>query len=373
MLFIATVLLVYFGRGSSQEWVYSENGGIPANAFVAGTDDDGENLYVCKVFFKTETCVGKVNANLGNCLIPYLYEEHSRSTYFVLTVPPWEEYTLAWSSTEYESGNVPGNAVRVAFGIYVGRYNSNSYTIPGKIVQRHNAFFYGHKGQEYQPSSYEVLLKTTRSVDHYKLYNVVYDLTSVSYDLSPNQVTLSRKNVTNESPHDVTAVLSMDFTDFKTSEWSQTKSFEVHEGIKISVTAKIPHFGEASSEVELGSSQSSSYTQGGSYETSETTTHEITVNLPAYSNVVVSMIAKEGTGSIPYTGTLRVFFTNRQYYDQDNVEGIYTGVHYTSFDTSIKSSALKIEGNGGIKIVSAFSIWIGVLFYNLYINIFLPR
>lgn len=368
---LIVTLMIGFGCAFGQEWVQTSEGEIPDNALVAGTDTDDLVLYVCRAYFQTETCVGKVNAKLRTCRIPYFDEEHEVSTYEVLTSPPWEEYTLEWSDRMYGNGDVPENAVPADSGVFVGRLKWNGHFIPGKIVQKTNAFYYGYDGVEYRSDDYMVLLKETLSVDHYELHNVEYYLDEVLLDLSPDQVTLSQKTVTNDSPYDTTSVLSMAFTDTKTSDWSQMNGIEIQRGGRISVTAKIPYV-DISGEFSWGSTRSASYTQGGSYETSETTTHEVTVNLPAYSNVNVAMLAKKGTATIPYEGILRIFFTNREGYKQVDIEGIYEGVQYTSFETSIKSSPLETDGNGVVKQVSISSLWMAALFLSFSMCIFFP-
>ncbi|KAJ8027326.1 Natterin-1 [Holothuria leucospilota] len=367
MLIIAFLLLGGFERVFGQEWVQSSGGKIPDNAFPGGTDKDGSVLYVCKAHFPKETCAGKVSNELGNCRIPYHDKELNVSTYEVLTSPPWEDYTLAWTDDDYTNGALPGNAVSTDTGFYVGRYNKDGRYIPGKIVVSLGVLYYGYAGREHSTENYEVLVKTSRSVDHYELYNVKYYLDQVAYDLSPEQIVLSQKTVVNAGSYHTTESLSMNFEDDKTREWSFTSGFEVHAGINITVTAELPIFGNSSSstEVELGASCSTSYTHGGVYETSETTTKELTVNLPAYNNVSVFILGKRETCNIPYRGTLKVVFTNGDSYTQSGVEGMYTGVQSTSFETSIKSTP-----NKGIKTVSTFSIWITILFLNFHMNIF---
>ncbi|WP_411016199.1 DM9 repeat-containing protein, partial [Salmonella sp. s51884] len=105
-------------------------------------------------------------------------KEYNDYYYQVLTRPPWADYTLEWKG-KYYWGNIPSGAVSGGPGIYVGRYRRRRrYYVPGKVVPKHWAMFYGYNGKEYHVNRrYEVLVKKDRKISHYDLTNVKYDFT----------------------------------------------------------------------------------------------------------------------------------------------------------------------------------------------------
>lgn len=178
-------------------------------------------------------------------------------------------------------------------------------------------------------------MKTSEAVERYEVLNIHYSLSQASQTLSPHYVTLNQKRVTNDTPFNTESTVSVEITESVTREWSITAGAEVHVGVAVSVTGGIPLLAEATSEWEVGFSASFSFTYGKSFTTSKTTSHEVTVDLPAYSDVSVAMIAKEATVSVPYTATLKVIYKNGNTDIKDNVKGIYRDVHQTSFETTL--------------------------------------
>ncbi|KAJ8027331.1 Natterin-4 [Holothuria leucospilota] len=175
----------------------------------------------------------------------------------------------------------------------------------------------------------------SRQVDHYELTNVVYNLSQASQIISSGNVLLAEKSVQNNSPYDTSSALSMEITQTTTSEWSEINSYEMHVGLKMRVSAGIPFLAKASAEFEVGASVNRSYSYGKSHTTSETTVQEVTVDLPAYSAVKVSMIAKEADVNVPYTATLKTVYTDKGS-DQRNVSGVYRNAHQTAVESVIE-------------------------------------
>lgn len=130
----------------------------------------------------------------------------------------------------------------------------------------------------------------------------------------------------------------MDITDTTTSQWSKTDIVKVHTGLKITVNGGIPALGSLTEEWEEGILKTYSYSSGKSFTSSVTASHQISVNLPAYSDVRVSMIAKQTYVNVPYTATVKVLFRSGDTAVIKDVKGFYSDVHYTPFETSIETT-----------------------------------
>ncbi|KAJ8027327.1 Natterin-2 [Holothuria leucospilota] len=369
MLLIATVVLVgWFGRVSSQAWSPAGRGSIPAYAFSGETfDEDGNALFVCKGWVENTVACGKTSQRLGNCRIPFNHREHILpDNYWVLIQPPWAEYTLEWTDGTYSNGEVPSDAVSAANGVYVGRYRYRNYYLLGKVVPGRNNFFYGYNGNEkYETSGYEVLVMKPRRVDHYKLLDVVYDLSQASQTISPDNVILARKDVQHKSPSDVTTTLSMQITLSTTIQWSQMNNFEIHPELTMTVSAGIPGIVNASAGWSIGASATRSYTYGDSYTTSETNDHEVEVRLQADSNVTVWIIGKEANVKVPYRASVTKVFSGYHPYTRENVPGVYTNVHIASFESVINSVPLDSEAT------ETFSFWSILLLLTFQLTLFM--
>ncbi|KAJ8027328.1 Natterin-2 [Holothuria leucospilota] len=179
-------------------------------------------------------------------------------------------------------------------------------------------------------------MSRSRQIDHYELFNVAYNLSQASQTVSSEHVLLAEKSVQNNSPYDTTSTLSMEITQTTTSEWSEINSHEIHAGLTITVSAPLPFRAKFSAEFEIGTSFTSSYSYGESHTTSETTVQEVSVDLPAYSAVKVSMIAKETDVNVPYTATLKTVYTDKGSY-QRNVSGVYRNAHQTALESVIEA------------------------------------
>lgn len=294
--------------------------------------------------------------------------------YKVLIKPPWAEYTLEWTVQTYSNGNVPSDAVSATNGVYVGRYRNGNYYLLGKVVPRRNNFFYGDNGKEkYKTSGYEVLVMKPRRVDYYKLLDVVYDLSQASQTISPDNVILARKDVENNTPFETASTLSMQITQSTTSQWSQMNSFEMHAELTMTVSAGIPGIVDASAGWSIGASATRSYTYGDSHTTSETIGHEVEVHLPAHSNVTVWIIGKEANVNVPYRAKVTKVFSDGGTYTRENVAGVYTNVHFTSFESVIDSVSLDSDGPVVSEATETFSFWSKLLLLTFQVTFFMLR
>lgn len=340
----ALVLVGSLPKVFGQDWVETY-GTKPSSAFSGGTlDKDGNQLFVCRYRANYYLGCGKTwpsgaAGGLVSCKIPYYEKEYSMKPFQVLAVPPWEDYELQWSAKTYSRGGVPLNAVEAIPTIYVGRFRQNGYYLLGKVDSKNKAFFYTANGKEYfKLWGYEVLTRVPRPIQSYDILQVKYNFSQAIQTLSPAYITLAQTNVTNDSPYDTTSTLTMDITDTTTSQWSKMDTVEMHTGLKITVNAGIPVLGSVTGEWEEGISKTYSYSSGKSFTSSVTASHQISVNLPAYSDVRVSMIAKHAYVNVSYTATLKVLFRSGDAAVIKDVKGFYSDVHYTPFETSIETT-----------------------------------
>ncbi|KAJ8027000.1 Natterin-4 [Holothuria leucospilota] len=357
-----------------QEWVHT-SGPPPPFPFSGSTvDTNDRTLFVCRGSVGGEMCSGKTwlsGGQLVSCKVPYGGREYSLSYFEVLTAPSWADYELTWSESTHSWGYLPDGAVSAGPGIYVGRYEQlfGGYLL-GQVNYDELGFFYTEDGKEYSKKiNYEVLTIMSRPIAQYEILNIVYDLSKATQTLSADDVILASKDVTNDTPYDTTSSLSMDITETKTSQWSETGSLEMHTGISVSVSAGIPYIGKLTGKWEAGLSSTYSYTYGESFTSSVTTSHEISVDLPQYSDTRVSIIAKTANVKVPYTATIRVVFSNGYTYVMDGVKGLYTDAHHTAFQTTVETSAKPSTTSGaataslcGVMMFSTlFILWTGML------------
>lgn len=67
-------------------WAYHSDGHVPYNAVSIGQTQDGEHLYVGRVFHDGTQTPGKVQGSHGCCYIPYAGDEMSFKQYEVLVI-----------------------------------------------------------------------------------------------------------------------------------------------------------------------------------------------------------------------------------------------------------------------------------------------
>ncbi|WP_187787878.1 DM9 repeat-containing protein [Salmonella sp. S146_54837] len=334
-LFLLCGLFLY-GSGTCQEWVSDSRGGIPAYAMKGGTDDYGRPLFVCKDYVHGEPCSGKISIYTGGCKLPWGNKEYVDTYYYVLTSPPWATYTLEWKRS-FSKGYVPSLAVRIGSGTYVGRYKREGKYIPGKVVTKLKALFYGYSGKEYDVrKGYEVLVMNHRRVTSYKLKNVVYDYSRASETVSNDFQQLgARQRVTNNSPHEVDSTVSLVVQKEVSRSWSEMDQVETTIGTTTSVTASVPII-DVSQEWTESETNTYSYSYGGTTTHSVSSTHTITVKMSPYSECYVSMVAKKARFLVPFTGVFTMYFSDGRSYTDYHVTGVFEDTHMASYESRIE-------------------------------------
>ncbi|CRK86359.1 CLUMA_CG000082, isoform A [Clunio marinus] len=71
---------------TNYNWVAAENGSVPINAFPAGHSEQGETLFIGRVFHEGSLIVGKIQQSHRVCYIPHNDEELNFCKYEVLVV-----------------------------------------------------------------------------------------------------------------------------------------------------------------------------------------------------------------------------------------------------------------------------------------------
>ncbi|KAK9753383.1 Protein of unknown function (DUF3421) [Popillia japonica] len=66
------------------DWIECSGASIPQNAFPAGESEDGEPLYIGRVFIDGTLTIGKVQESHGVCYVPYDGKEESFQDYQIL-------------------------------------------------------------------------------------------------------------------------------------------------------------------------------------------------------------------------------------------------------------------------------------------------
>ncbi|CAH0548095.1 unnamed protein product [Brassicogethes aeneus] len=69
---------------SRMRWQHCRGSGIPPNAFVAGSTENGEPLYVGKTVHNEEVCIGKVQRSHGALYFPWGGKELTTPTFEIL-------------------------------------------------------------------------------------------------------------------------------------------------------------------------------------------------------------------------------------------------------------------------------------------------
>lgn len=330
------------------EWVSTDHGKIPAYAYSGGSSEDGRTLYICKDYYHGEPCSGKIGYHTGSCKIPWGDRENNDYYYQVLTSPPWALYKLQWKGS-YSKGSVPSGAVSVGSGVYVGRYKRGSGKIPGKVVKKHNTFFYGYNGKEIdERKNYEVLVATSRYISYYELTDVQYDLTKATETFSTDfQPVGAKKRVTNTSPFRVSSEISITIEQTEKVSWSEFESVETVSGRTMKVRAGVP-FVKGKAEWGVTSTEYREYRHGEEHTETKTISHSITVRMPPNSEALVYMVAREAYLDVPFSGKLKIYFSDGGTYSA-RTDGVFQDVHMASYES-------RIEGENGRTGVQGMSV-----------------
>jgi hypothetical protein len=141
-------------RARADDWVNESGGGIPTDAVIAGTDNDGAPLYACRAAWGSGLHLGKMRAGWPGCDIPYGGREVSVPNYQVLA-PSW----VAASNGAIPEGAIQSGVDAGGQPLYICRDHFNANDLhPGKIRAGFPGCKIGYGGHEYDRLNYEVLV-----------------------------------------------------------------------------------------------------------------------------------------------------------------------------------------------------------------------
>nr|XP_034301055.1 natterin-3-like [Crassostrea gigas] len=139
------------------EWASTTGNTIPDNAIRAGYDINKKALFIARAVVSGEMTPGKCGTHLEGAHIPFAGKEHIIQNYEVLVYPINALGFLDWQQAS--NGDVPGNAIDTASGIYIGRVLYSGSLIPCKIHTGFKVAYMGFAGKEHQSKEYEALYK----------------------------------------------------------------------------------------------------------------------------------------------------------------------------------------------------------------------
>ncbi|EDW72336.1 uncharacterized protein Dwil_GK20870 [Drosophila willistoni] len=141
------------------EWVHSSvNSPLPPNAFLAGRDSDGSDMYVGRIVYEGEIVPAKLIPRRREAYMTWEGVEYLIQRFEVLVGQDYD-----WIASG--DGLVPHNAIstgRDSRGqpIYVGRAVYKDTVTVGKVQPLRGCLLLGYNGDEIDIQAYEVLVST---------------------------------------------------------------------------------------------------------------------------------------------------------------------------------------------------------------------
>ncbi|XP_037940978.1 uncharacterized protein LOC119679859 [Teleopsis dalmanni] len=129
---------------------------IPEGAIKAGKDQNGNDIYVARVYYAEDLLPANYIPNVGGAYTPYGCDAHFvRNDVEVLV-----ECDCEWISAA--NGDVPPNAIITGYTssgehLYTGRAQYNNIMLPGKVHPSHKVLYMPYEGKEVNVKEYEVL------------------------------------------------------------------------------------------------------------------------------------------------------------------------------------------------------------------------
>jgi len=141
-----------------ETWVSSSGSNIVPGTIHAGTDADGDAIYVGRAYHEGDLLPAKVIPNKGCAYVAYGGAEHLKHDFELLA-----GYGYGWVPDA--NGRVPPGAVicgRTSDGepLYIGRGHYAGSMTPGKIHPSHGCLYIPFGGQEVRLNDYEVLVRS---------------------------------------------------------------------------------------------------------------------------------------------------------------------------------------------------------------------
>ena len=140
-----------------ETWISSSGSNIVPGTVHAGTDVDGDAIYVGRAYHDGDLLPAKVIPAKGQAYVAHGGQEHVKEDFELLV-----GYGYGWVPDS--NGGVPPGAVicgRTSDGepLYIGRGHYHGSMTPGKIHPSHGCLYIPFSGQEVRLQDYEVLVR----------------------------------------------------------------------------------------------------------------------------------------------------------------------------------------------------------------------
>ncbi|KAL6135439.1 hypothetical protein ACLB2K_067667 [Fragaria x ananassa] len=159
-----------------------------------------------------------------------------------------------------------------------------------------------------------------------RIYDTVFDLESATvYGETP--IVMATASSTNNSAAEITVQLRLEYTESQSSTWSSRHSWMV--GVSLNASFRIPFVGSGG--VTAETEFSGSYEWGTTVTTQTTLESTYTATVPAYSSIMVSMLATRATCDVRFSYHQRdVLYDGRPEIFIKN-DGLFTGINSYNF------------------------------------------
>ncbi|CAL4957691.1 unnamed protein product [Urochloa decumbens] len=177
----------------------------------------------------------------------------------------------------------------------------------------------------------EAILELHETVISRRIYNVEYQLNHVNiHDLKPR--TFYSNTIANNSGKTYKSKLTIAYGAKREMSWNSTVLWKLAVG-NTTITAGVPALAEGS--VEISSEFSGPYNWGETKPHTENHKNEEEVEMPAHTELTVSVVGTEGICDIPFSYYQEDLFTTGARVVTKNYDGIYRGVNSYGFKTVI--------------------------------------
>ncbi|KAF0893782.1 hypothetical protein E2562_029676 [Oryza meyeriana var. granulata] len=147
---------------------------------------------------------------------------------------------------------------------------------------------------------------------------------------------LHSQTVKNQASTTSKTTLTFTYTNTVASTWSTTVSLKM--GVKTTLEAKVPFFGDG--KIELSTEFSGSITWGKTETEQKQITKQISVDVPPMKKVTVKAIGSNGVCDIPFSYKQRDVLTNGQEVIHEFTDGMYFGVKTSDVTFEVKEEDL---------------------------------
>ncbi|XP_058215691.1 uncharacterized protein LOC131326823 [Rhododendron vialii] len=168
-----------------------------------------------------------------------------------------------------------------------------------------------------------------------KIYNVNFRLLDASI-YNQKIITMVTKTATNNTQVSNITTLKLIRKETRSTTWKGSVSLKL--GVKTNIQTGIPLVVEG--QVELSTEFTGNYEWGETVSTESAVETEYTITVPPMSKVTVSLLATQGSCSVPFSYTQRDTLMNGKQVIHDFDDGVYTGINSFNFFYETKQEKL---------------------------------